>query len=70
MKHKQLIDLEEELIVASIINTRFRGSIKSEIRYEDYDAVVPLVAGDAFITGQHYFYLDSADPIQEGFIIG
>jgi trans-L-3-hydroxyproline dehydratase len=70
LKNKQMIGLGHELVAESIIGTKFRGSIISETKYEGMDAVVPLVAGNAFITGQHYFYLDPKDPIKEGFLIG
>lgn len=70
LKHKKQIDIQGELVIESIVRTKFHGSIKGETRYEGFEAVVPTVAGNAFITGQHYFYLDPSDPVQEGFLIG
>ncbi|MBK8506421.1 MAG: proline racemase family protein [Saprospiraceae bacterium] len=70
LRHKRKIGIQQELVVESIIHTKFMGSISSEMKYEGLNAVVPLVAGNAFITGQHYFYLDPADAMKEGFLIG
>lgn len=70
LRHKKQIEIQQELVVESIVGTRFQGLIKGEISYEGFDAVMPIVAGNAFITGQHYFYLDPSDPLQEGFLIG
>jgi trans-L-3-hydroxyproline dehydratase len=35
----------------------------------DYQAIIPRVSGQAFVTGFHTFVLDPEDPFQEGFQI-
>lgn len=63
------IGLNEQIIVESIIGTKFTGSVHQTIRLGEYDAVIPQVEGNAFITGRHEFLIDPKDPLKEGFIL-
>ena len=59
----------KELVVESIIGTRFVGRIARELRWEGYDAVVPEVEGSAWITGRSELLIAPEDPLAEGFIL-
>ncbi len=67
--HKQLINSEKELVIESIIRTRFKGQVLNHISWSGLDAVVPAVSGNAFISGVHRFFLDPDDPLSTGFLI-
>jgi proline racemase len=53
----------------SIIGTQFRGRIIGRTLVGDYEAIVPEIEGDAWITGEHTFLIDDGDPLKEGFRI-
>ena len=63
------IEIGEWLEVESIIGSRFRVRVAESCTFGGYDAVVPDVEGNAFITGRHEFLLDPSDPIGEGFLL-
>ncbi len=60
----------EEFIHESILGTVFRSRIIEESRVDGYPAVIPEVTGSAYLTGSHQFYVDSRDPLKEGFLLG
>ncbi|RME59773.1 proline racemase, partial [Candidatus Parcubacteria bacterium] len=39
------------------------------VRYGPYEAVIPRVAGMAWVTGTHTFLIDPDDPFREGFFL-
>ncbi len=45
---------------------RLRGRIRSRTRVGAFDAVVPEMTGTAYITGEHVFLVDEADPLAGG----
>ena len=51
----------------SIIGTRFTGEIAAETMAGEYRAIVPRVAGRAYLTGFHQFVLEPVDPFPHGF---
>ncbi len=53
----------------SLIGTLFRGRVVSRQRIGDLTAVVPEIAGSAWITGEHTFLVDADDPLKAGFRI-
>lgn len=61
--------LGETLINESIIGTRFTGKVVSETTVGEFAAVVPEVAGQAFITGFATWVIDDADPVAGGFFL-
>jgi trans-L-3-hydroxyproline dehydratase len=67
-KRKQLT-INQEMIIESIIGTTFKGSVERKEKYGEYDAVIPKVEGDAFITGSNEFLIDPKDPLKHGFIL-
>ena len=54
----------------SIIGSRFDARIEEVAAVGHYDAVIPSVAGRAWITSLNQLVLDPSDPFQEGFVIG
>lgn len=51
----------------SLIGTLFRGRVASRLRVGDHPAIVPEIAGSAWITGEHTFLIDADDPLRAGF---
>ena len=52
------------------MGTRFKGVIKEETKIGDYDAVIPMVTGTAYLTGVATYIIDGDDPLKYGFLIG
>lgn len=63
------IELDDEIVVESILGTRFTGRIVATARVGPYDAIVPEVSGRAFITGRNELFIDPEDPLAEGFLL-
>jgi proline racemase len=53
----------------SLIRTRFTGRVAARTMIGDVPAIVPEIAGSAWITGEHTFLIDENDPLKEGFRI-
>ena len=48
------LGIGEEFIYESFMGTRFKGVIKEETKIGDYDAVIPMITGSAYLTGVCY----------------
>lgn len=59
----------ENIKIESILGSVFKGSIKEEVDFGPFKAVIPVVEGSAYITGVHSFYIDPKDPFREGFML-
>jgi len=59
----------ETLIYESIINSRFYGTIEGTSQVGEYPAVIPAVAGQAWITGLYQMGMEPTDPYQQGFTL-
>ena len=46
------------------------GEVLSVTAVDTYEAVVPKVTGNAFITGFHQFVVDPRDDLNRGFLLG
>jgi proline racemase len=66
-RHK--IALNQQIVIESIIGTRFKGRIVDTTTFGPYQAVIPEVKGTAYITGRHEFLIDPEDPLRNGFIL-
>jgi proline racemase len=62
-----LLDENRLFVHESVIGTTLAGRIASRTMVGDYAAIVPEIAGDAWITGEHTFFVDAADPLRDGF---
>ena len=40
-----------------------------QVKYEGYNAVIPRVEGQAFITGRNEFLIDTEDALHDGFLL-
>ena len=65
-----LLGLNEDFVHESIIGTLFTGRLIEETKLGPYNAVVPTVGGQGWITGIAQYVLDPTDPFPEGFIVG
>jgi proline racemase len=70
LKHaRKELEQAQDLVVESILGTRFVGRIHGVIEYAGIPAVIPEVQGSAYLTGKHEFTIDPHDPLKEGFLI-
>ena len=60
----------EEFLYESFIGTIFKGVIKETTKIGDYDAVIPMITGSAYLTGVGTYLIDPLDPLKYGFIVG
>jgi len=56
------------ITIESILGTTMGVRIKESIDFFRFNAVIPEVSGNAFITGRNEFYFDPGDPLKNGFI--
>jgi len=59
----------EEMVIESIIGSRFTVRVLEETDFGPFPAVIPEVEGSASITGRHEFLIDPDDPLRDGFIL-
>ena len=59
----------QELVHDSIVGSRFRARVLREVLAEGRPAVLPLVTGAAYRTGEHTFVADPADDLFPGFVL-
>ena len=63
------IGVDEEIVIESLIGSRFSGRVVRDTGFGSHRAVIPEVQGHAHITGRHEFVLDPADELRHGFIL-
>lgn len=63
------LDIGDEFVHESIINTQFSGKVLSATEVGEYDAIIPQITGKASITGLHQFIVDPSDPLADGFLL-
>ncbi len=63
------IEIQEPLVIESIIGSQFTGRVIEETTFGPYRAVIPEVEGTAHITGTATFLVDPDDPLKDGFIL-
>ncbi len=59
----------EKFVYESILGTLFYGEVVGTDKVGEYDAVIPKVAGSAYITGFNHFVIDETDPVKYGFVL-
>jgi len=67
---KGRLGMNEPFINESIIGTLFNGELVEQTTVGKYPAVIPTIAGQAWITGRAEYVLDSSDPFPEGYTLG
>ena len=63
------LKLNEEMVIESIIGTRFSVKAVKLTKFASYEAVIPEVKGMAYITGKNELLIDPEDPLQSGFVL-
>lgn len=69
LKTKGLIDVGEPFVHESVLGSRFVGVIDRLATVGTYDAVVPRISGQAYITEISQVGLDPADPFPTGYTL-
>jgi proline racemase len=64
-----LVEDDKPFVHESIIGTTFSARVESRTTVGDFQAIVPELSGDAWITGEHTFLVDKDDPLRKGFRI-
>ena len=59
----------DDFIHESIIGSLFYGRVEAAAKVGDYAAIVPSIAGQAWITGHNTIFLDDRDPFVKGFSV-
>jgi proline racemase len=59
----------EQLVHSSVVGSRFLARVLQEVTAEGRPAVIPLVSGSAYRTGEHAFVADPADDLFPGFVL-
>jgi proline racemase len=67
---KGKLGLNEDFHHEGILGTVFTGRLVEETKVGEYQAVVPTISGQAWITGISNYLLDAEDPFPEGFTLG
>ena len=63
------LQLGQTITIESILGTCFDVEATRKTTFGPYQAVVPKVSGQAFITGRHEFLIDPDDPLKKGFLL-
>ena len=66
LAHSGRLGEEKTLIHDSIVGTRFLGRYRAS---STPGSILPEVEGMAYLTGEHSFTLDAADPVGTGFVL-
>ncbi|MFQ5721298.1 MAG: proline racemase family protein [Candidatus Aminicenantales bacterium] len=59
----------QQLVVESLISSRFSGLVAGQTKCGPYQAVIPEVKGSAHIIGKCQFFFDPQDPLGSGFFL-
>jgi 4-hydroxyproline epimerase len=63
------LQVGDDFVHESIIGSLFRGRVEAAAKVGDFDAIVPSIAGQAWITGYNTIFLDDRDPFVKGFSV-
>lgn len=69
LQAKKLIKPGQTFVHESIIGSKFYCAVEGETKIGSYPAVVPSVAGQAWITGLYQMGLDPTDPYPQGYTL-
>ncbi len=67
---KGKLPLNQDFVHEGILGTTFTGRLIEETKVGPYQAVVPTISGQAWITGFAQYVLEADDPFPEGFTVG
>jgi proline racemase len=60
----------DQFVHEGILGTSFVGSVVERTRVGPYEAIVPTIGGQAWITGFGQYVLEPSDPFPDGFTVG
>ncbi len=63
------LSTEQPIEIESIIGTVFRVEVAETTEFGSYEAIVPRVTGQAYLTGRNQFFVDPRDPLGDGFFL-
>jgi len=63
------LKIGETIRIESILGSLFDVTVNRETSLGPHPAIVPVVTGQAFITGRHEFLIDPDDPLRKGFLL-
>ncbi len=63
------LEIGQEFVYESVIQTKFIGKAVEKVKVGDFDAILPEVTGSAYITGISHIMIDSDDPVKYGFVL-
>ncbi len=66
---KGQLELNQPMVIESIIGTSFTGRALQETTFGPHQAVIPQVEGTAFLTGRNEWWLDPQDALRFGFLV-
>ena len=66
---KGQIHIDETFVHESIISSTFKCRVKETTKVGEFDAIIPEIGGNAFVTGINTYTIDRNDPIKYGFRI-
>lgn len=69
LRARGLMQVGDDLIHSSLIDSRFRGRILADTVVNGRPAIRPAVSGRAWITGFHHYVVDADDPFPTGYVL-
>lgn len=63
------VKANEPFVHEGIVGSQFVAKVLREVKVGEYDAIVPEICGNAFVTGFHQFVVDPSDPLAVGFLL-
>ncbi len=63
------LKVNEEIVIESIIGSKFAGRVVEETVFGTYAAIIPEVRGEAHIIGRNELWIHPDDPLRDGFIL-
>ena len=66
---KHDVPLNTPITIESILGSQFEVEAIKTTKFGQFDAVIPRVTGNAFITGKNTLMVDPNDPLKTGFIL-
>ncbi len=64
-----LLGNDASFVHEGLLGTRMRGRLAERTTVGEYSAIIADIRGSAWITGEHMFLADPADPLGDGFLI-
>ena len=69
LRARGLMQVGDSMIHASLIGSTFRGRILGDTHVSGRPAILPSIAGRAWLTGFHQVLLDPDDPYPQGYVL-